>query len=166
MRFVYALLLLLVAVSYVVIHGEQEEKKSFVLKTHSYIEGLRIIQKKNGSDAWVVTARRADFIKDETVAQMDTVTIKAIPEGVVATADSGTYTMATRGLRLDNNIKVRVKNAVISAKSLEWNPASGTLTSTDKVRMDGTKCNVEGEGLTVSQDQKLKLMNKVTATFF
>ncbi|MGD1075000.1 MAG: LPS export ABC transporter periplasmic protein LptC [Thermodesulfovibrionales bacterium] len=166
MRFVYALLLLLLAVSYFVFHGEQEEKKNLLIKTHSYIEGLRIIQKKNGSDAWVVTARRADFIKGETVAQMDAVTIKAIPEGVVANADSGTYTFATKELHLDNNIKIRIKDSVISAKSLAWNPSTGLLTSTDKVRMDGTKFRVEGEGLTVSQDQKLKLMNNVTATFF
>jgi LPS export ABC transporter protein LptC len=149
-----------------VFHGEQEYKKDLLLKTNSYIEGLKIIQKKNGSDAWVITARRADFTKDEKVAQMDTVTIQAIPEGIVANADTGTYTMATKELRLDNNIKIRIKDSIVFAKSLMWNPSSGMLTSNDRVRVDGTKFRIEGEGLTATQDQKVKLMNKVTATFF
>jgi LPS export ABC transporter protein LptC len=166
-KFVYALSLAILAiVSYFVFHGEQEYKKELSLKTNSYIEGLKIIQKKNGSDAWIITAKRADFTRDESVAQMEAVTIQAMPQGVVANADSGTYTMATKALRLDNNIKIYIKDAVVSAKSLAWNPSSEMLTSNDGVRVDGTKFKIEGQGLTATQDQKLKLMNKVTATFF
>ena len=154
-------------VFYSVFSGEHDIKKDLsIQRGNSYIEGLKIVNKKDGADTSVVTARRADFTRDETVAQMETVAIDLKKEGVVVSADNGTYQMQTRDLRLGDNIKIQIKGSVLTTDELSWNPSRGMLFSKDVVRMEGNKFRIEGEGLTATQDNKVKLMRNVKATFF
>ena len=147
--------------------GDRELTRDLsIQRGNSYIEGLKIVNKKDGTDAWVVTARRADFNRDETVAQMEAVAIDIKKEGVVLTADNGTYHMQTRDLRLDNNIKIQIKGSVLTTDELSWNPSRGMVFSRDVVRMEGNRFTIEGEGLTATKDNKVKLMRNVKATFF
>lgn len=150
-----------------VFYGDRDYRKGITIsRTNSYIEGLKIISKKNGSDAWVMTAQKADFTKDETIARMNSVTIDITSEGVVLNADNGIYNINTRDLHLENNITIRRKDSVISARDLSWNPSSGILSSTDKIRMEGNKFQVEGEGFTATNDSKITLKRNVKAIFF
>lgn len=166
MRYVYAAILVLSVISFAMFNSDREYKRDTLLQTNSYIEGLRIVDKKDGRDSWVIVAKRADFTKDETVAKMNAVTIQAVKEGMTLDADTGTYNLTTRELHLDENIRIRIRDSVISAKSLVWNPSTGILTSEDRVLMEAKKFRIEGEGLTATQDQKLKVMKNVKATFY
>ena len=150
-----------------VFYGGRDHGKDFSFtKGNSYIEGLRIINKKDGADLWAITARRADFSKDESVAQLSCVTIDLKKEGAVLNADDGTYNMNSRDLTLENNIKIRQKNSVISAEKLSWNSATGILSSEGKVWMQGDKFKIEGEGLAATQDNKVTLTKNVKAIFY
>ncbi len=150
-----------------VFSGDHEYKRDFsIRRTNSYIEGLKIVSKKDGSDLWVMTARKADFTKDETLATMDSVFMDIKKEGVLVNADRGTYHMDSKDLRLEDNVMIRTKDAVIRAASLTWNPSGGMLTTDSKIRMESNKCNVEGEGLTATEDNRVTLMRNVKATFF
>jgi LPS export ABC transporter protein LptC len=150
-----------------VFSGEREPRKDFsIQRGNSYIEGLKIVNKKEGTDAWTVTARRADFTRDESVAQMESVAIDIRKEGVVLSADNGTYHMQTRDLRLENNIKIQIKGSVVTTDKLSWNPSRGMLFTKGVVRMEGNRFRIEGEGLTATQDNKIKLTRNVKATFF
>jgi len=150
-----------------VFSGERDIRKDLsIQRGNSYIEGLKIVNKKDGTDTWIVTARRADFTKDETVAQMESVAIDLKKDGVVLTADNGTYHLQSRDLRLGNNIKIEIKGSVVTTDELSWNPSRGIVFSKDAVRMEGNKFKIEGEGLTATQDNKVKLMRNVKATFF
>lgn len=156
-----------VSIFFFVFYGERDYKKDISInKANSYLEGVRIVSKKDGADVWMITARRADFTKDETIAKMDSVTIDIKKEGVVLNADNGIYNMNTRDLHLENNIKVLIKDSVISAKDLTWNPSGGILSSDDKIQMEGKKFKIEGEGLNATEDNKIKLMRNVKAIFF
>jgi LPS export ABC transporter protein LptC len=147
-------------------HEDRDPRKGiFLTKTNSYIEGLRIVSKKDGVDSWVLTARKADFSRDETIAQMDSVTMDIKKEGVNLTADRGIYHMNTKDLILENNIMVRLKDSVISATRLSWNPSDGMLTSDGMVHMEGKKFTIEGEGLAATEDNKVKLLRNVKAIF-
>jgi LPS export ABC transporter protein LptC len=147
--------------------GEREYKRDLsISKANSYIEGLRIVSKKNGADSWVITARKADFSKDETLARMDSVTIDIKKEGVILNADGGMYNMESRDLRLENNVTIRVKDSLIHAETLAWNPSLGVLTTDGRVKMEGTRFTVEGEGLAATEDNKVTLMRNVKAIFF
>lgn len=147
--------------------GDREYKRDISIgRATSYIEGLRIVNRKNGADSWVITARKADFTRDETLAKMASVTMDIEKEGVILNADSGTYNLESKDLRLENNVTIRIKDSVIHAGSLSWNPSAGTLTTDGRIRMEGSRFTVEGEGLTATEDNKVKLMRNVKATFF
>ncbi|HXX82093.1 MAG TPA: LPS export ABC transporter periplasmic protein LptC [Thermodesulfovibrionales bacterium] len=155
------------SVFFSVLGGERDLKKDLsIQRGNSYIEGLKIVNKKDGADTWVVTARRADFSKDETVAQMESVAIDIKKEGAVVTADNGTYYMQSRDLTLGNNIKIQIKGSVLTTDELSWNSSRGLVVSKDVVRMEGNKFKIEGEGLTATKDNKVKLTRNVKATFF
>ncbi|MCL5024117.1 MAG: LPS export ABC transporter periplasmic protein LptC [Nitrospirae bacterium] len=157
----------LVFLGFFVFYDDQDYKRGLsVNRTTSYIEGLRIVNKKNGADSWVLTARRADFTRDETLAKLDAVAMDIRKEGVVLNADSGVYNVSTRELQLDSNVTLKTKDSVIHARNLFWNPATGILTSAGKVRMEGRKFRLEGEGLSATKDDKVRFTRNVKATFF
>jgi LPS export ABC transporter protein LptC len=147
--------------------GDREDRRDISIGgATSYIEGIRIVSKKDGTDSWVITAQRADFTKDETIARMVSVNMDIKKEGVLLNADSGTYNLESRELRLENNVNIRIKDSVIQTGSLAWKPSSGTLTSDGRILMKSNRFAVEGEGLTATEDNKVKLMRNVKATFF
>lgn len=147
--------------------GDRDYKRDLSLhRATSYIEGLRIVNKKDGTDSWVMTARKADFTKDETLAKMDSVSMDIKKEGVILTAGSGTYNMDSKDLRLEGDVTIHVKDSVIHAKSLAWNPSLGMLTTDSKIRMESGRFTVEGEGLTATEQNKVTLMRNVKAIFF
>ncbi|HYA31223.1 MAG TPA: LPS export ABC transporter periplasmic protein LptC [Thermodesulfovibrionales bacterium] len=150
-----------------VFSGDRDYKRDIsIRRTNSYIEGLRIVTKKDGADSWIMTARRADFTKDETTARMDSVSMDIKKEGVLVNAENGTYNMDNKDLSLENNVTIRAKDSIIRMKSLEWNPSRGTLTSDSNIRVENSRFTVEGEGLSATEDNKVTLMRNVRATFF
>ncbi len=152
---------------FIVFSDEREARRDFsISKANSYMEGFRIVNKKNGTDSWIITARRADFSRDETLAKLDSVTMDIKKEGAVLNADHGTYNMNTRDLGLEDNITIQIKDSVIHAKNLSWNPSHGILSAEGKVQMKGNKFTVEGEGLTATEDNKVTLMRNVKAIFY
>lgn len=165
MKYVYAVIFFLLLLSYMVFDRDQDYRRTPVIKTNSYIEGLRIVDRKDGRDSWVITAKKADFTSDGTVATMDTITMETAKDGMRLEADGGTYNLSTKDLHLDDNIRIRIRGSVISAGHLSWNPASGLLTSADRVSMAGDSFRIEGEGITATQDQKVKVLKNVRATF-
>lgn len=147
--------------------GDRDYKRDLSLhRSNSYIEGLKIVNKKDGTDSWVMTARKADFTKDETLAKMDSVSMDIKKEGVILNAGSGTYNMDSKDLRLEDDVTIRAKDSVIHAKSLAWNPSLGTLTTDSRIRMESSRFTVEGEGLTATEQNKVTLMRNVKAIFF
>lgn len=167
MRYMFAIIFTLLTVTYLFFFNEMRDyKNDLPININSYIEGLRIVSKKDGIDSWVIVAKRANFTRDETVAKMDSVAINVIKEGIVLNADKGSYDMTTKDLQLDDNIKINIKGSVISVKNLLWNSSNGELKTDGSIKMEGNKFKIEGEGLTATQDQKIKLLKNVKATFF
>jgi LPS export ABC transporter protein LptC len=152
---------------FLVFSGDREQKRfPSISRTNSYIEGLRIVSKKNGADSWVMTARKADFSRDEALARMDSVSMDIKKEGVILNADSGTYNMESKDLRLESNVTIQIKDSVIHAKNLSWNSSMGRLTTDGRIRMENARFTVEGEGLAATEDNKVTLMRNVKAIFF
>lgn len=147
-------------------NGSSDYKKNLSAKTTSYIEGLRVVSRENGIDSWIMAAKKAELTADEAVADMKSVTMNIIKEGIELNADAGVYNMNTRDLTLKDNIKIRTKSFAVSAKNLTWNPSRETLTTDDEILIYGSKFKIEGEGLTATQDNKVTLRKNVKATFF
>lgn len=162
-----AVFVVMFSLFFLVFDRERDFKKDLsIRKANSYIEGIRIISKKDGVDSWEITARRADFNGDETVAVMETVALDMKKDKVLLNADSGIYNINTRDLFFKKNITIRLKDSLITANNLAWNPSKGALTSDGPVRLEGSKFRVEGEGLAATENNKVRLMRNVKATFF
>ena len=165
MKYIYGLLLITLAATYLILSGQQEQPRGTTVKATSSIDGLRIINKKEGADIWVVTAQKAELVGNDTIGRMHAVQILAEKDGITVTADSGLYNMETRALTLSENIRIRTKDALISASSLAWDPAERVISSKERVIVDGERFRIEGDGLVASPDQKVQLMSNVKATF-
>lgn len=165
-KYLVAISLSLLFVLYFLSGTNREYKRDLSIKANSYIEGLRIVSKKNGIDLWVMAAARADLTKDETLANMNSITMEIPKEGITIDATSGLYNMNTRELTLKENIKIHTKSYTVSAKNLAWNPDKQTLTSHEAVLITGNKFRLEGEGLAATQDNKVTIKKNVKATFF
>lgn len=165
-RYLFALILFLLIVFYFLYDSGKTGKKDVYIKNNSYIDGLKVISKKDGSDAWILSAGKAILTKDETMAEMNAVTIKLIKDGLLLNAEAGSFNMLTNDLSLTRNIKIHTKGSVISAKDLRWNPSDETLTTDGAIKMEGAKFQIEGKGMTATQDRKVKLTGKVKATFY
>jgi hypothetical protein len=158
--------LLALFIFFVIFYGGRNYGGGFsISRGKSYIEGLRIVNRKDGADLSVITADRAVFSKDGSVAQLSGVTIDMKKEGAVLNADSGTYNMNSRDLSLENNILIHTKNSVISAKTLSWNAATGVLSSESEVQMRGDKFEIKGGSLSATRDSKVTLKGNVKAIF-
>lgn len=166
MKYRYAILPLLILPVFLFFGIEKEDRREPAVRAASSLEEVRIVNRKDNSGAWTITARKADFSLDETVAYLHDLNIAASGEGIRLSAGRGTYNTATRELSLSDRIEIRSRDSVISASELSWKPSDGTLSSGDRVRMDGRSFRIEGEGLTATEDQKLRLRKNVTATFF
>lgn len=165
-KYFIAISLSLLFILYFLSGNNWEYKRDLAIKANSYIEGLKIVSKKNGVDLWVMTAARADLARDETLADMNSVAMEIPREGITINANSGLYNMNTKELALKDNIKIHTKSYTVSAKNLAWNPDKETLTSHDAVLVTGNKFRLEGEGLTATQDNKVTLKKNVKATFY
>lgn len=158
--------LLVLLVFIVIFYGGRDYGRDFsISRGNSYIEGLRILNKKDGSELWTITAKRAVFSKDGSVAQLSDVTIDMKKEGAVLYADRGRYNMNSRNLDLEDNITIHRKDSVLSAKTLSWDAEKGVLSSKDGVQIQGDKFRIEGEGLSATGDNKVTLKGNVKAIF-
>lgn len=158
--------ILLLLIFFIVFSGEKDAPKDLSISmAHSYMEGFRIVSKKDGADAWIITARRADFTKDETLAKMDAITMDLRKNGALLNADHGTYNINTKDLTLEDNIVIRTKDSVIHAQNLSWDSSRGALTTEGKVLIQGNKFTVEGEGLSATEENKVRLIRNVKAVF-
>lgn len=152
---------------FIVFRGQPDDKRDLsISKGNSYMEGVRIVNKKDGVASSIISARKANFSSDESMVRMASVNIEIKKEGAVLNADSGLYNMNTRDLHLQDNIVIHMKDSTITTESLSWNPAVQKLSSSGRILMQGDKFRIEGEGLTATEDDKVTLSRDVKAIFF
>lgn len=145
---------------------EEDSKRNSLTQATSYIEGLRIVQRINGDAIWSVTAKRADFTKDEKKAMMNSIVINMKKENMTLDAEKGVFDLETRDIKLEDNIVLKSKGYEVTLKDLSWNPSRGLLTSAQKIALKGGRFSIEGEGLSATGEQKLRLHRNVKAIFF
>ncbi len=151
---------------YLMLNEERETRDSIPFRTNSYIEGLRIVHKKDGQNSWTLRSQRADLSQSETVAHMDRVTINLTKENLILKADRGLYNLDNKNLTLEGNIKAHTKDYVITAESLGWKSSTGELVTDGSIQMYGKKFMVEGNGMRVTPGQKVRLLKNVKAIFY
>jgi LPS export ABC transporter protein LptC len=137
-------------------------------KGESFIEGLKLVHKKNGDSDWVLTAKRADISEDGTIARLSGIAMTLRDKGVTVYADRGLYNMTDKNLSAEGRVIARSANySVISENGAEFNGTAGILKTDGHVTIEGRKFSVQGTGMdTANSGQIVRLLGNVKAVFY
>jgi LPS export ABC transporter protein LptC len=161
-------LLVVFVFSYYLTKGEKGLHLNVHQKGESFIEGLRLVHKKDGDSDWVLTAKRADISEDGNTARLSGVAMTLKGKGVTVYADRGLYNMADKNLSAEGRVVARGKNySIISEDGAEFNGAASSLKTGGKVTIEGRKFNVQGTGMdTGDNGQIVRILGNVKAVFY
>lgn len=148
----------------------RELDKALLLKGGSFIEGLKIVHKKNGISMWTLNASRADIIEGSDRVKLDDVVLRVENKGenkeMTIYSPQGFYNMESRDLTLDGKIKAVSKGYTIITESVEWSQSKGEIKTKEAVKIESKKFNVEGVGMEADSEQKVRILKNVKATFY
>lgn len=132
----------------------------------SYIEGVRIVNRKDGNKDWVLTADRADITADGRTARLKNIAIKIEDRGVTVYADKGSYGISDGTLKLDGKTIAKGDTYSITSENVKFSGARNNLTAEGPVTIEGKKFRVNGKGLQVDNAKhKIRILRNVKAVF-
>lgn len=158
--------ILLFSLLFYMVEGEKDSKLDIRLKGESFLEGLKIIQKKNGVQNWILTAKRADISKDGNEANLTDIEMEVKDKGITILAEKGLYNMNTKKISVEGPITARGNTYSITTEQVEIDSDAGFLTTGKDVRIEGKKFTLQGKGMEIkNNEQKVRIMKDVKATF-
>jgi len=165
-RIVFFALILLSSALFLYLRSEKAARLDVQFKGDSFFEGLKIVNNKNGTTAWVLTAKRADLSKDGREALLNDVEMNMASRGITVYAERGLYNMDTKQISVEGVIKARNKNYEVTTSQATINSDKGWIETSGDVRIEGKKFNVEGTGMKAdNNEQTVRILNNVKATF-
>lgn len=148
------------------VQGEKASKLDIHLKGESFLEGLKIIHKKNGLPNWILTAKRADISKDGNEADLTDVEMEVKNKGITIFAEKGLYNLDTKKISIEGTITAKNNAYSITTGQIEIDSDAGLLTTGKEVLIEGKKFTLQGKGMEIdNNEQKVRIMKDVKATF-
>jgi len=148
------------------VQGEKASKLDIHLKGESFLEGLKIIHKKNGLQNWILTAKRADISKDGNEADLTDVEMEVKDKGITIFAEKGLYNLDTKKISIEGTITAKNNAYSITTGQIEIDSDAGLLTTGKEVLIEGKKFTLQGKGMEINNnEQKVRIMKDVKATF-
>ena len=135
------------------------------IKGGSFIEDVRILQKKKGVTLWTLTASKANFTEGEDKAELSDIKMMLQKNGVILYADKGIYNISDKSFTTDSVVEAASKDYKITADSLDYEVSSGKIQTGGKITVEGKGFKVEGRGMKADAEQKVSILNDVKATF-
>jgi LPS export ABC transporter protein LptC len=136
------------------------------IKEESFIDGLRILQKKNGNAVWTLTAKKADFIEGADKAELSDVNMVIQKNGFLLHANKGTYNFSEQSFTSEAVVRAESKDYTIKADSIDYEASSGNIKTGGWIKVEGKRFTVEGKGMKADAEQKVSILNNVKATFY
>jgi hypothetical protein len=139
-----------------------------ISKRNSSVEGLKIIHGNNGNTLWTLTARKANFTDDENMAELSDINVVVKKNSMTLSADKGIYNLSTRNFVINSDITAETKDYKIITSLIDYDASSGDVKTNEKIKVEGKskKFTVEGRGMTLDSEQKVKVWKDVKATFY
>ena len=136
-----------------------------IKKGNSFIEDIRIVQKKKGATIWTLDASKADFTEGENKAELSDIHMMLQKNDVVLYADRGMYDFSEKSLTTKSVVKAEAKDYKITADSIDYEISSGKIQTGGRIKVEGKRFTVEGKGMKADEGQKVRVYNDVKATF-
>jgi LPS export ABC transporter protein LptC len=161
-------LLAISLLSYYLLKEDKGIRLDIRQKGESFIEGLKLVHKKNGDGDWVLTAQRADISEDGNTARLSGIAMTLRDKGVTVYADRGLYSMTDKNLSAEGRVIAKGADySIISEDGAEFNGTSNSLKTGGNVTIEGRKFNVRGTGMdTANGGQIVRLLGNVKAVFY
>lgn len=133
----------------------------------SYMEGVRIVNRKNGKQDWVLMADRADITADGRVAYLKKIEMKIEGRRMTVYADNGSYDIAGKNLTLEGRTVARGDSYSITSQNVKFTSAKDNLATDGKVYIEGKNFRVDGKGMAVDNAaHKVRILRDVKAVFY
>jgi LPS export ABC transporter protein LptC len=156
---------LLFSLLFLLVKNGRETGVDIKLKGNSFFEGLKIVHKKSGVPVWTLTAKKADFQEDESHAELSDISMTIQKNNLTVYAKKGIYNLQEQSFTTEDVLKAETKGYTITADTLDYEVASGKMKTDGRIKIEGKKFEVEGKGLKADSEQKVSILNDVTATF-
>jgi LPS export ABC transporter protein LptC len=132
---------------------DSDYKPQFRLSENSYMENVKIIQKKAGETRIVVTADQAIF-ETETDVKLIALNLFFPEKNLTLTSKTGNYNTTTKNVVVEGDIRANTKGYDIQTNKLNYDASKGELLTNDKVVIIGKSRGfyMEGDTLTASGD--------------
>jgi LPS export ABC transporter protein LptC len=132
----------------------------------SFIEGLKIINKKGGNQSWVLTAKRADIDERLNEAHLKDMEVSIKEGDVILRADTAIYDLMNKTLAVTSTVTAHNKSYSLVTDNVTLDSLANNLESSGSVKMKGKTFVIEGKGMEIiNKKQKVKILKDVSATF-
>ena len=156
---------LFLVILFLMLRTGTETPGDFRIAGGSFIEDVRITQKKSGSTIWTLTASTAHFAEDENKAELRDISMELQKNGVVLHAEKGIYNLSDRSFTTDSVVKADAKDYTITADSVDYDISSGKIRTDGRITVEGKGFKIEGKGMEADSSQKVEILDDVKATF-
>jgi LPS export ABC transporter protein LptC len=156
---------LFLGILFLMLKTGRETLGDFRMAEGSFMEDVRITQKKSGSAVWTLTASSARFLGDENRAELHDISMELQKNGVVLHAEKGIYNLSDRSFTTDSIVKADAKNYTMTSDSVDYEISSGKIRTDGRITIEGKGFRVEGKGMKADSAQRVKILNDVKATF-
>lgn len=158
--------LILFSLLFLMIRDGKDIDRDFKLHGNSFIDDIRIIQKKNGEKLWTLYAKRADFLKGEDKAQLSDMSLVMQKNDVVLYTDRGVYDLSDKSFTTSLLVRAQAKDFLITADSIDYDISTGKIETDGRVVLDSENIRIEGKGLKTATGETIKIFDDVKATFY
>ncbi len=131
----------------------------------SFIEGVRILQKKDGATVWTINASTARFLEGGDRAELNDINMILQKNGVELHADKGIYNLSERSFTTDSIVQANAKDYKITADTVVYDVSTGKIKTDGTIKIEGKGFKVEGKGMKSDTGQRVTILHDVTATF-
>ncbi len=160
------LTVVLFSLYFLIIREEKVTLPNLNEKGESYLEGVRIVNKKDGKKDWILTARRADIKDNGDRAELSDLEVTIRDKDIKISAGRGTYEMTGKKLTIIGPVTAKEKDYTMTSEDMEFENSTGILKTDKQVRIEGKKFNLTGRGLHAdNNEQKVRILKDVKATF-
>ncbi|MEC4676414.1 MAG: LPS export ABC transporter periplasmic protein LptC, partial [Nitrospirota bacterium] len=132
----------------------------------SFIEGLKIVNKKDGNMDWVLTAKRADITEKGENVRLSAIEMTLADNGITIYADNGVYHPDSKNLTVDGRVTARMDDVSITTEDIELDSRAGIIKTENPVIVRGNNFSLRGRGIEIrNADQRVRILSNVKATF-
>jgi len=155
---------ILFAIIALYVNHDRDIRVRLVLADQSYMEDVKMVQRRDGVPKWTLNAKRAVFVTEQNI-EMSDLAITFPEKKMVLNSEKGMYNTDSKDLLIEGNIKASTGTYDIITTTLLWNGTRNELTSNQKVQIVGKRFVVEGEDLVATTD-KARLQKNIRAVFY